>query len=62
MSGQFWVDSRVQEALYRCFDQLDKYQRDGHCTPEDIRRWLVQGWGEDMLDAWNEWRAEDEEF
>lgn len=62
MSARAWIDYRIGTALHQAFDQIDKYQRDGYCTPEDVRSWIASGWGEDILERWNEWLSEGEDY
>ena len=53
-----WIDQRINDALARAFDQIDRYQRDGYCTPEDVTETLRLGWDEAVLDAWLEYIEE----
>jgi hypothetical protein len=50
-----WVDARICDALARAFDQIERYVRDGYCTPDDVMEALLRGWSDEALaDAWRE--------
>lgn len=53
-----WIDNRIEDALTDAFRKIDRYQRDGYCTPDDVREALRLGWDESVLDAWDEYAAE----
>lgn len=54
-----WIDARINDALGRAFDQIDRYQRDGYCTSEDVEQALALGWDEAVADAWREYTSEE---
>jgi hypothetical protein len=53
-----WIDARITDALGRAFDQIDRYQRDGYCTPEDVSEALARGWGDAVQDEWLDYAEE----
>jgi hypothetical protein len=55
-----WIDSRISNALARAFEQIDRYQRDGYCTEQDVLDALSLGWDEAVVEGWREWKAEEE--
>lgn len=54
-----WINSRITDALGRAFDQIDRYQRDGYCTEQDVTEALTLGWGEEVADGWREYIGEE---
>lgn len=54
-----WIDKRIADALDRAFDQIDRYQRDGYCTEEDVLQALQMGWGDAVADGWREFIGEE---
>lgn len=55
-----WIDARISDALARAFEQIDGYQRDGYCTPQDVETALSMGWDEAVLEGWREWREDND--
>ena len=53
-----WIDARVSDALSRAFDQIDRYQRDGYCTEQDVTEALNLGWGDAVAEGWREYVEE----
>lgn len=54
-----WIDARISDALASAFTQIDRYQRDGYCTTEDVETALALGWDEAVLEGWREWRDDE---
>lgn len=49
------IDRYIETALDRAFEQIDRYQRDGYCTEEDVAEALYMGWGDAVADGWREY-------
>ena len=54
-----WIDRVIDAALQRAFDQIDRYQREGYCTEEEVTEALTRGWDEAVADAWREYIEEE---
>lgn len=54
-----WIDARLFEAHERAFQKIWDYQRSGQCTLEEIRQALYLGWGDDVVDMWDEWLGDE---
>lgn len=55
-----WINSRMDDALNRVFDQIDRYQRGGYCTEDEVTEVLQTGWDDAVTDAWREYIGEDQ--
>ena len=49
-----WIDRRITNALDLAFYQIDRYQRDGYCTEDDVVQALNR-WGDGVADFWREY-------
>ena len=55
-----WASNRLRFALYGAFEKAYAHHVAGYCTLEDIRETWRKGYGEDIVEYWDEWLKDGE--